>query len=104
MNRTVYGPAIIATTLIAGSALAGVDDDDVLYGTGRFTYDTLSPSQGVPFDSRAAIRMGQQGNDSDILYGKRDVRATKSEPYDPLMYDRDDRDDHLHRRSWNLTF
>ena len=99
MNRTIYGPAIIATILIAGSALAGVDDDDVLYGTGRFTYDTLSPSQGVPFDGRAAIRMGQQGNDTDILYGNRDVRATKSEPYDPLMYDRDDRDDHLRKRS-----
>lgn len=99
MKRYIFTAAIITATLVSSSGFAGVDDDDVLYGTGRFTYDTLSPSQGVPFDSREAIRMGQQGNDSDILYGKRDVRATKSEPYEPLRYDRDDRDDLLNHRS-----
>ena len=99
MKKYIASAAIITATLISGSGFAGVDDDDVLYGTGRFNHDTLSSSPGVPFDSREAIRKGQQGNDSDVLYGNGKVRATGSVPHDPIAYDRDDRDDHLYRRS-----
>ena len=99
MKKYIASAVIITATLISSSGFAGVDDDDVLYGTGRFTHDTLTSSQGVPFDSREAIKKGQQGNDSDVLYGNRKIRATGSVPYDPLAYDRDNRDDHLYRRS-----
>ena len=99
MKIHIASAAVITATLISSSGFAGVDDDDVLYGTGRFTHDTLSSSQGVPFDRREAIRMGQQGNDSDVLHGNRKIRATDSVPYDPLAHDRDNRDDQLYRRS-----
>lgn len=99
MKKYIASAAIITTILISSTGFAGVDDDDVLYGTGRFTHDTLSSSPGVPFDSREAIRMGQQGNDSDVLYGNQKVRASGSVPQDPVAYDRDNRDDQLYRRS-----
>ena len=97
--KQIHATAILTAVIVSGPLYAGVDDDDVLYGTWRFAHDTLSPSQGAPFDIGEAIRKGQQGNDSDVLYGSREHRSTRSEPYEPLMYDRDDRDDHLNRRS-----
>ena len=88
MKKITYTAAIIATALFSGASFAEMDNvDDILTGNGK-----VSASPTMPY---VWVNSGPQGIEDDVIYGKEELNASESVPFDRLSEDRDNRDNLL---------